>query len=165
MLHRNAEGVEQLGLTDAGQFQDVRRLDGSGGDDDFLVAAGFLGDAVLCVSDADGAFAVEHDFRGVGVGFDAQIRTGADRIEKAARGGPAFAVLLRDLIIAEAFLAAVVVIFVAGETFGAGGVDEGVQKFGFLDHVGDMQRAIGAAGISPPGSKRSAFLKYGNTDS
>ena len=44
-------------------------------------------------------------------------------------------------IIAEAFLPAVVVVRVPRPALGRGGVDEGIQQFGALDHVGDVQQS------------------------
>ena len=66
-------------------------------------------------------------------------------IEEGARGGPAPALLLRHLVIAEPFLLAVVVVRIARTAFGRGRIDERIQQFGAFDHVGDVQQAAAAA--------------------
>src|SRR5258708_30818979 len=101
----------------------MRRFHGAGSEDHLAVAARLLGDAVLGVSHTNRTLAIEDDFGCVGVGLNAQIRTIPDGIEETARGGPARAVLLRHLIIAETFLTAVVVVVVARETFPCRGID------------------------------------------
>ena len=59
----------------------------------------------LPVFDADRALAFEQDAGGVRAGLDAQIGAAADmRMEIGARRAPAFAVLLRHLVDAEAFM-------------------------------------------------------------
>ena len=81
----------------------------------------------------------------MGLGLDAQIGTGTRGIEEGARRGPAPALLLGNLIVAEALLPAVVVVAIAWPALGCRGIDEGVQQFGALDHVGDVQQSATTA--------------------
>ena len=129
------------------------------------VASRLPASAVLEVGDTDRALAVQQDAGGVGLGLDAQVRTAAGRIEKGARGRPAPAILLRYLEIAETFLLAVVVVRIARQAFGRGGIDERIQQFGAFDHVATFNGPPRPRVSSPPGSKCSDLRKYGNTDS
>ena len=67
------------------------------------------------------------------------------RIEEGARGGPAAAVLLRHLIVVEAFLGAVVVVGVGGPAFGRGGGDHGIADLVAFAHRHHVERAAAAA--------------------
>ena len=110
VLHLDAERLQQLRLADARQLQQMRRLHRSGRQDHLGVAPHLMRLAVLAILDADRALALQQDACGMGLGLDPQIGPGARRIEEGARRGPAPALLLRHLIVAEAFLPAVVVV-------------------------------------------------------
>ena len=146
VAHRNAQRLQQFGLADAGQFQQMRGFHRAGGQDDFAVATGFARDAALGVGDADRALAFQQNRGGHRLGDQGQIAARPGRFQKRARGGPAFAVLLGDLVVAEAFLLAVVVVRIARIALGRGGVDEGVQQFGAFPHFGNVQHAALVAG-------------------
>src|ERR1700733_1112427 len=100
---------------------------------------------MLAILNADGAFSLQQDACRMGLGLDAQIGPATRGIEEGARGGPAPALLLGNLIVSETLLLAVVVVAIAWPALGCRGIDEGVKQFGALDHVGDVQRAATAA--------------------
>jgi hypothetical protein len=56
---RNIQRLEEGGGADAGDLQQLRRIDRAGGEDDFAASAGGLRLAVLLVFDADRARALE----------------------------------------------------------------------------------------------------------
>src|SRR6185312_1092871 len=53
--HRNAEGPEQFAWADAGELQQLRRVEGAAGENDLAIGAGAAQLPVLPVFDADGA--------------------------------------------------------------------------------------------------------------
>src|SRR5437763_1125960 len=70
-------------------------------------------------------------------------------IEEGASRRPALAVFHRHLVVAEAFLGAVVVVLVARKARRLGGVDEGIAQPVRLAHVGDVQQpALAAARVA-----------------
>ncbi len=92
-------------VADAGQHQEMRRLERAGGDDDLAAGADLLCLVALPVFDADRALAFEQDAARLRIGLDAQIGArGHVGMNIGPRRAPAFAVLLRDLIDAEAFM-------------------------------------------------------------
>ena len=97
--------AERRAVADARQHQQLRGLERAGGDDHLAPRADLLQLLALAVFDADRALALEQDAGGVRAGLDAQIGAAAHmRMEIGARRAPAFAVLLRQLIDAEAFV-------------------------------------------------------------
>ena len=97
--------AERRGVADARQHQQLRGLERAGGDDHLAPRADLLQLLALPVFDADRALAFEQDAGGVRAGLDAQIGAAADmRMDIGARRTPAFAVLLRQLVDAEAFM-------------------------------------------------------------
>ena len=78
---------------------------------------------------------------------DVQVLARAGRVEEGAGKAVAFAVFLGNLVVAEAFLIAVVVVFVNWEAFSLGSLNPGVANLVMLAHVGDVQRAAFAAGV------------------
>src|SRR5258705_12542942 len=89
----------------AGQQQQLRRLERAGGDENFAAGANLFDSFALPVFDADGALAFEQNAGGLRLGLDAQIGARPHmRVDIGPRRAPAFAVLLRDLVDAEAFV-------------------------------------------------------------
>ena len=159
VLHRDAQRRQQFRVADAGQFQDMRRLHRAGADDHLAVGARFLGRAALRVGDADGALALQQDFRRQGLGFDLQVRAVADGIEVAARAGPALAVLLGHLVVAEAFLAAVVVVLVARKALSTAASMKASSSSARSRMWSTFSGPPRPRESSPPGSKCSALRK------
>ena len=139
----------------------MRRLHRTGRQDHLATAARLVRLAVLTVLDTHGALAFQQDARGVGLGLHAQVLAAARRIEKGARRGPAPALLLGDLVVAEALLLAVVVVRVARIAFRGGRIDKRIQQFGALDHVGDVQRAAAPPCFVPPRLEMFGLAKIG----
>ena len=106
MVHRgDAVLLQGRRVADAGQHQELRRLERAGAQDHLAPRADLLRLVALPVFDADGALAVEQDARRVRLGLDAEVRPLAhEGMDVAARRAPALAVLLGHLIDAEAFL-------------------------------------------------------------
>src|SRR3954471_24696828 len=83
----------------------MRGLERAGRKNDFPARSNLLDFLALAVFDPDRAFAFEKNPGGVRIGFDAQIGTLAHvRMQVAPRGAPALAIVLCQLVGAEAFL-------------------------------------------------------------
>ena len=147
VLHLDAMAAQQLGLADAGMLQHARRLHRAARHDDLAVDARLALLAQHRVGDADRALALEDDIAHQRIGLDLEVRPVAGGIEEGARRRLAFAVLHRHLVVAEAFLVAVVVILVLRIAGGRGGIDEGIAQLVGVAHVGDVQRAALAAAV------------------
>ena len=106
MMHAgDAVLAKRCAVADAGQHQQLRRLERAGGNDHLAPRADLLQLLALAIFDADRALALEQDARRLRLGFDAQIGAAAHmRMDIGARRAPAFAVLLRHLVDAEAFV-------------------------------------------------------------
>ena len=86
-------------------MQQLRGLERAGGDDHLAPRADLLELLALAVFDADRALALEQDAGRMRHGLDAQIGAAAHmRMDVGARRAPAFAVLLRHLVDAEALV-------------------------------------------------------------
>ena len=96
---------------DAGDHQELRRLDGAGGEDD-LTCADRLLDAVDAAGDADGPLALEPDARDLGVGLDLEIRSRPGGLQVAGGTAAASAAADGELEVADAFLARTVEVVV-----------------------------------------------------
>ena len=89
----------------AGQHQELRGLERARRADDFAAGTNLAGLCALPVFDPDCALAFEQNAGRLRSGLDAQIGAGCQmRMDIGPRGAPAFAVLLRHLIEAEAFV-------------------------------------------------------------
>src|SRR5258708_6001862 len=97
--------IQPRSVAGAGQHQGLGGLERAGGKDHFGARADLPGFLALPVFDADRALALEQDTRRLRMGLGAQIRARAQMgMDIAARGAPALAVLLCDLVAAEALL-------------------------------------------------------------
>src|SRR5258708_33901570 len=102
---RDAMCCQGCVVPDAVQLQEWRGRDSAGGKDHFAAGADLPGFLALPVFDADRPLALEQDTRRLRMGLGAQVRARAQMgMDIAARGAPALAVLLRDLVAAAAFL-------------------------------------------------------------
>ena len=72
-MHRDAVFGQRGAVADAGQHQQLRRLERAGRKDHLAPGANLLGLLALPVLDADRALALEQDAGGVRMGLDAQI--------------------------------------------------------------------------------------------
>src|SRR5258708_9061184 len=129
-------------VPDAGTPQKWRALKRSGGKDHVAAGANLFCLLALAVLDADRALALEQDAGGVRLGLDAQIRARChERVDVAACRAPAFAVLLGDLIGAEAFLLLGVEVFANPELRLARGLQVDLPHRIVGAQPGDMERA------------------------
>ena len=106
MMHAVDAVLDQrCAVADAGQHQQLRGLERAGGHDHLAPGAELLQFLALAVFDADRALAFEQDAGGMRAGLDAQIGAAAHMgVDIGARRTPAFAVFLRHLVDAEAFM-------------------------------------------------------------
>src|SRR5438034_7436628 len=104
MMHGgDAVLAKRCAVADAGEHQQLRGLERAGGHDYLAPSADLLYFLALPVFDADRALAFEQDAGGMAMGLDAQIGAISPvRATIGARGAATFAVLLRQLIDAEA---------------------------------------------------------------
>src|SRR5258708_13332951 len=92
-------------VADARKHQELRALKRAGGKDVSGAGANLPDILALPVFNTDRAFALEQDAGGLRMGLDAHIPARCHEwMNVAARRAPALAVLLRDLVGAEAFL-------------------------------------------------------------
>ena len=138
-VHGDALLLEFAARADARQHQQLRRLQRAGREYDFTPRAQRADLATLPHLDADRARAVEQDAQHLRVRLDRQVVAAADvRQQVRARCAPPFAVLLRDLVEADAFLLRAVEI--VGER--QAGLPRGFQ-------VARMERVAGAQVAHP----------------
>src|SRR5258706_6008792 len=129
-------------VADAGKHQELRALKRAGGKDHFAAGANLPGILALAVFDTDRALALEQDAGGLRLGLDAQIRARCHEwMNVAACRAPAFAVLLGDLIGAEAFLLLGVEVFANPELRLARGLQIDLPHRIVGAQAGDMERA------------------------
>ena len=86
------------------------------------------------------------------MGPDVEIGAAAHRTEEGARGVAPAPVVHRELVVADAFLIAAVVVGVARVAAGDRRLDEGVGHFVRLVLIGDHEGTAGGAGVADPGS-------------
>src|SRR5258708_6558024 len=117
MMHgRDAVFRQRLAVADAGEHQELRRLERAGGYDHFAAGANLLPLMALDVLDPDRALALEQDSGGMRERFDTQIRARGDmRMHIGTRRAPALAVFLRHLVNAEAFMVLVIEVLAEAE--------------------------------------------------
>ena len=129
-------------VADAGKHQELRALKRAGGKDHFAAGANLFCLLALAVFDADRALALEQDAGGLRLGLDPQIRAGChEGMDVAACRAPALAVVLRDLVGAEAFLLLGVEILADAELRLARGLQVNVTHRIIGAQPGDMERA------------------------
>ena len=151
MHHGNAVGTQLLSRPDAGQFEQMGRIDHPGTEDDFALRTEDV-PATRCAVTADfhagGHFAVKADAGHPRICQHGQIGAGQDVIEKRAGtvGAPALR-RLRDLKEAATFLLRAVEIVVQGQARLTAGLDEGLADG---EAVGGVHHIHGP-GIAMPG--------------
>ncbi|MBC7804171.1 MAG: GMC family oxidoreductase N-terminal domain-containing protein, partial [Candidatus Parcubacteria bacterium] len=139
--HGNAVFVQQRGGPDAGELQELRRVDGARAKDDFPACRCLALFVSLEVFDRDGARTFEHDSRNQCIRNHPQVRPMQHRSEVAGRGRAAAAVARGQLRVAGAFLRCAVEIRIARMAGLHRGFDEGVAELVRLTLVGDRQRS------------------------
>ena len=142
--HVDAVRAQQLGRSEPGKLQQLRRVERAAGQDDLAAGAGSLRRAALPVFDPDRAPPLEQDAARQRVGFDDEIGPAARLAQIADRRRPAPAVLRRELEIAGAFLRRPVEIVVARIARLLRGVDERLAQRMRLADIGDRERPADA---------------------
>ena len=135
--------------TDAGEHQQLGRADRSGTDDhlavgpqDFRLRSGLCNDL-----DADRPALLDHDARDHDAGADRQILAVADRLQIGDRGRRPSGVSLRQLIVADAFLAGAVEIGIEGYPHLLAGAEIGLADRQWRDRVRHAERSLIAVEI------------------
>ncbi len=145
VLHRDAEVAQPLGLADAGQFQQLRRIDRPGADHDLAPGAGLPPLAGNRVTQAGAAPSVEQQRLGERAGLDAQVWPATDRVEVAMRRAHPPPRGDGRLAHGDAVLHRAVVVGVVRDADLPGGLDQGGEDGVVRCGVGDAQRAVAAA--------------------
>ncbi len=105
MAHGNAVPRQRRAVADPRQHQQLRGLERAEAEDHLAPGTHLADLASAPIRHADRASAIKEQARGMGRGLDLQILAAVhERMNVAARCAPALAVLLGDLIDAEAFL-------------------------------------------------------------
>src|ERR1051326_7141262 len=99
-----------LGRADAGDLQNMRRVDGAAGQDDLAGGAHLAIDAVLAKRDTDAATPLKQQTRRDGIGLNLEIAAAARFAQKGLRRGAAPFAATGHLRIRDAFLLLAVVV-------------------------------------------------------
>src|SRR6266566_1580538 len=137
--HRDSKVAQDLGRTESGQLQELRRIECAAGDDDFAIGISGAHFAMLDVLDANGAAAQEQDAARERVGDDCEIVPAPRLPQIADRRRPAPAVFRRQLEIAGALLRRAVEIIVARNAGLLRGLDEGFAERMRLADIGNRK--------------------------
>ena len=122
--HVDAHLDQVLGRTDAGQHQQLRAVDRAAGQDDLAVGAGGHGLAVVQVAHAGGLAALDDHLGDQGVGLYGEVRPGHGGIQVGGGGRASLALVLSQLVPADAVLARPVEVVVGRRTLLLGRRDE-----------------------------------------
>ena len=137
----NSVLLQNLTVTNAGDFQQLRGVNGTGGQHD-LFGINAVNAALPLVLDADGLLALEEDLGGESAGADLEVLAIHIGVEVSAGSGPALAVLNITVERSEALLA--VTVDVIGQVV-AGflhRLEQGLEELGGSRTAGEVQRAI-----------------------
>ncbi len=137
--------LQQLRLADPGQFQELRRIDRTGADDDLTVRAGLALLPVGGVSHADAALALDQQAFGVRVRLDRQVGPTARGVEIADGGAHSAAAADRHLGHADPVLLRAVIVLGVFDADLAGGLDQRVVERSRFIAFGDLQRPAATA--------------------
>jgi len=145
----DADRLQVIGRADARQHQELRRVHRASRENDLAAAARYLVAAVDLVTHAHGAIAVEDDplDQRVGDHLDVVLVTLDRRPQIGARRAPALLVLLRDLVVTDAFLVGAVEVRYALVTGLFAGLQESLVDLRRIGLVGDVQRPAGAVEV------------------
>ncbi len=153
----DADRAQMIGRADAGEHQNLRRVEGAAAEDDFALGIGVQRLAALFIVHAGGPVALHRDARDMGPHLDRKILPLHRRMEIADRGRAALAVADRILGAAEALPRAAVV--VAGDRRPAIRADSSqAVNIGslVLAHCTPICRRCRGARSHPPASSRPA---------
>ena len=130
---------------DAGEFEQLHRVDRAAGEDHLAGGVDFVVLAVAVIGDAGGFGAFEQDFRREGVFDDGEVGAFSGGVEIGFGGGAAGAIAHGHVHAAEAFLAETVVILGARIAGLDGGIEPGLVERVLERAIGGGERAVAAA--------------------
>ena len=145
MRHRHAQALQQPGRADAGQLQQLGRIDGAGADDHLAPGLQLKAGAAALVAQAARDAAVQHDGADLRIGDHRQVGAAHRRVEKGARRADAPLALDHPLVVAHALGAGAVVVGPGRQAQAGGAVDEGIAQHMAPGRVGHRQFAQAAA--------------------
>src|SRR4029453_10988446 len=105
--------LEQRSRTDAGELQQLRRVEAPARQDHLACRAHLVAGPARLVGHAGGALAFEQDTSGERLDLDLQVRTLLRRAQVADRGAATPAVARRGLVVAGTLLARAVEVVIA----------------------------------------------------
>ena len=138
--------AQQFGLADAGQLEQLRRVDRAAGDDHLARGPRLPLRPADGIAHADAALAFEDQRLGHRALLDHKVRPRARRVEIAIGRALAAALGDRHLRHADAFLGLAVLVGIEGQADALGGRDHLLQQRHLVARrVGDAQHAVAAA--------------------
>ena len=144
VAHGDAVALQLGAVADAGEHEQLRRVEGAGGQQHLAPGVQGLRLAVQQRLHAGGAAAIQQHAPRLRAGEHAQVGARHGRVQVGAGGVPALAVLLRDLVEAHAFLRGAVEVVVARPAGGHRGFDKARRHRVGRAQVGHVQRPVGA---------------------
>ena len=134
-----------IGWADAGELEQLRRVEGAAGKDDLALRPGFQHPAVAPIAHPGGTPAVNLDRECQCTGFDGEVRAAGGRRQISPRDAPASAIARRAVVGSEALLLRPVHIGCVGIPCLNAGLNEGLGERRALDPGrGDRQRTLAA---------------------
>ena len=116
VTYRDAETLEKLGSTYAGEQQQLRRLKDSTADDDFAPRAQLADLATAAVRDAHRSLALKQELGGMRMDFNAKVRAVLDDwINVGARGAAALAIVRCGLVETDTLMGFAIEVLILGE--------------------------------------------------
>ncbi len=144
-MHRDALRLEEFGLANAGELQQLRRIERAAREDHLAARADFHNRPVapaLAIADADGTLTLKNQARRVHPGAHFEVRPLHHGMQKGAGGAHAAALEDRALGVVDAELTFAVVVRVARDAHLDRARDEGLAQRMMLVDVGDGQTAF-----------------------
>ena len=146
VLHLDAVLLQQLGLADAGEFEDLRAGHAAGRQDG-LARLRLHDLAVLLVFDSCAALALQQNAQGHCIGDHVKVGALHRRLDVAVRHAHAPALVDRGLRLHDAFLVLAVVVGIELEAGRLGGREQRVVERVLVGHGRDLERPLGAAAV------------------
>ena len=137
----NSVLLQNLTVTNAGDFQQLRGVNGTGGQHD-LLGIDAVNAALPLVLDADGLLALEEDLGGESAGADLEVLAIHIGVEVGTGSGPALAVLNIAVERSEAFLAVTIDVISQVVASFLHRLEQGLEELGGSRAAGEVQRAI-----------------------
>ena len=139
--------AQLFGATDAGQQQQLRRVDRAAGQHDLACGLGTHAFTLALEFDGDGTPVLDHDAFDHGAGRDGEVVAIARGVQVAGRRAPALTVFLRQLVEAEAFHLRAIEVRIERKSILRGGVEQHLRQRIAVTMVGDIEVATAAMEI------------------